>query len=306
MTRADTEHPPVYLVDASVYIFRAWFSMPDDFVDAAGRPTNAVYGYARFLCELLEQTRSNHMAVAFDESLTTSFRNTIYPEYKANRDPAPPDLERQFKWCRSVTECLGLPAYSSPEYEADDLIGTLAEVWKERGHELRIISSDKDLAQLIGDGDAWWDFARKRRLDSGQIRERFGVGPEQIPDYLALTGDTVDNIPGVPGIGPKTAAALMAHFGTLEAIYERLGEVPHLSIRGARSLAGKLRDHQPAAMLARQLTEIRRDIPALVAHPRVERGDPDLAGLDELMDHLGFGALLRNRLKKLCQEEAPK
>lgn len=292
--------PPVYLVDASVYIFRAWFSMPDDFADASGQPTNAVYGYARFLCELLEQTEATHIAVAFDESLTTSFRNELYPAYKANRDPAPPELHRQFAWCKSLTTCLGIPTHASGAFEADDLIGTLAAVWKKRGHSLQIVTSDKDLAQLVGEGDIWWDFSRRQRLEATEIRARFGVGPEQIADYLALTGDPVDNIPGVPGVGPKTAAALLAHFGGLDALYGRLDEITHLSIRGARTLGLKLREHRQAALLARSLTGIRCDIPEVIASPRAERLAGNPADLDELMDHMGFGALLRNRLKKLC------
>ena len=119
--------PPVYLVDASVYLFRAWFSMPDDFVNAAGQPTNAVYGFTGFLCNLLEQTASRHVAVAFDVSLESSHRNEIYPDYKANRDPAPEELKRQFAWARSVAEAMGLACYADPRYEADDLIGTLAD-----------------------------------------------------------------------------------------------------------------------------------------------------------------------------------
>ncbi len=299
MNRAADDAEPVHLVDASVYVFRAWYSMPDDFADTSGRPTNAVYGYARFICELLEQTGSNHVAVAFDESLTTSFRNALYPEYKANREPAPPELERQFRWCRSLTECLGLPTYASPEFEADDLIGTLAEAWRARGHPLRIVTSDKDLAQLVGKADLWWDFARRRRLDADGILEKFGVPPSSIADYLALTGDSVDNIPGVPGVGPKTAAALIGHFGGLDALYDRLEEVPHLSIRGAAKLPAKLRKHEAEARLARQLTGIRTDVPALAARPRVERKPADPEGLDGLLDHLGFGPLLRRRLQDL-------
>ncbi|MDX1380899.1 MAG: exodeoxyribonuclease IX, partial [Xanthomonadales bacterium] len=114
--------PPVYLVDASVYIFRAWFSMPDAFVNGAGEPTNAVYGFSGFLCSLLEQTSAEHVAIAFDESLTTSYRNEIYPEYKANRDPAPEELKRQFAWARAVAEAMGLRCYADGRYEADDLI----------------------------------------------------------------------------------------------------------------------------------------------------------------------------------------
>ncbi|MGH8035379.1 MAG: 5'-3' exonuclease, partial [Lysobacterales bacterium] len=163
--------PPVYLIDASVYIFRAWFSMPEGFTTAKGEPTNAAYGFCGFLCSLLEQTSTHHVAVAFDESLTTSYRNEIYPAYKANREPAPEDLKRQFKWARSIAESLGLSCFSDPCYEADDLIGTLAVYWRARGHPICLVSSDKDLAQLVREDDQWWDFSRNQKLGSSQIQQ---------------------------------------------------------------------------------------------------------------------------------------
>jgi len=299
MNSQTTEHSqPVYLVDASVYVFRAWFSMPDSFADAAGRPTNAVYGFARFLCELIEQTGARDIAVAFDESLTTSFRNEIYPDYKANRDPAPEELRRQFAWCKDLTRLLGLPIYFDDRYEADDLIAGLAGLNRSRGRRICVVTGDKDLAQLVCEGDHWWDFARNRRFDAAGILEHFGVHPHQIADYLALTGDAVDNIPGVPGVGPKTAAALLAHFGSLDAIYARLEEIAWLKIRGAKTLAPKLREHEAAARLARQLTGLDDGIEVLGENPSVSRsaGNGDL--LDALLDGLGFGRPLRERLHR--------
>jgi DNA polymerase-1 len=231
--------PPVYLVDASIYIFRAWFSMSDDFVNQRGEPTNAVYGFSGFLCSLLEQTAAEHIAIAFDESLRTSYRNEIYPQYKANREPAPEELKRQFAWSRSVAEAMGLQCFGDSRYEADDLIGTLAGFWSARGHPICVVTADKDLAQLVGENDHWWDYARNQKLNPKQLTEKFGVMPGQLADFLALTGDAVDNIPGIPGIGPKSASALLGHFGDLDSIYERLDEVQHLSVRGAKSLQKK-------------------------------------------------------------------
>lgn len=287
--------PTVYLVDASVYIFRAWFSMPDDFVNAMGEPTNAVYGFTGFLCNLLEQTASEHVAVAFDVSLSTGFRNEIYPEYKANRDPAPEELKRQFGWARSVAEAMGLSCYADPRYEADDLIGTLATYWSERQHPVCVVTADKDLAQLVGDRDHWWDFSRNRKLNAGQLHEKFGVRPRQMADYLALTGDSVDNIPGIPGVGPKTASLLLGHFGDLDSIYERLDEVPALKIRGAKSLHKKLSDHRGAAELARQLTVIDTGVESALASPELTRSETDTAALNRLFDELSFGGMLRQR-----------
>jgi 5'-3' exonuclease len=287
--------PPVYLVDASVYIFRAWFSMPDDFVNAAGQPTNAVYGFSGFLCSLLEQTSAEHVAIAFDESLTTSYRNEIYPEYKANRDPAPEELKRQFGWARAVAEAMGLRCYADGRYEADDLIGTLAEYWRARGHPICVVTSDKDLAQVIGEADHWWDFSRNQKLNARQLTEKFGVEPRQMADFLALTGDSVDNIPGVPGIGPKSAAALLAQFGDLDSLYERLDEVPALPIRGAKSIHRKLADHRGAAELARRLTLIETAVESALAAPDLLRTEVDMARLNRLFDDLAFGGMLRQR-----------
>lgn len=285
----------VYLIDASIYIFRAWFSISDEFANDQGQPTNAVYGFTGFLCSMLEQTRADHIAVAFDESLIESYRNDIYPEYKANRDPAPEELQRQFIWARDIAESMGLRCFSDDRYEADDLIGTLATHWRERGHPICVISSDKDLAQLIGEEDIWWDFTRNLKLGRNKIKDKFGVFPEQIADFLALTGDSVDNIPGVPGVGAKSAAALLNHFGDLDAMWLRLEEVPHLSVRGAKSLHKKLNANRAAADLARQLTIIETAVPSALANPDIARNEIDEARLNRLFDQMAFGQMLRRR-----------
>lgn len=287
--------PPVYLVDASVYIFRAWFSLPDAFVNEAGEPTNAVYGFSSFLCSLLEQTAAEHVAVAFDESLTTSYRNEIYPDYKANREPAPVELKRQFAWARAVAEAMGLQCFGDDRYEADDLIGTLAVYWRARGHPICVVTADKDLAQLVGEADHWWDFSRNQKLNAAQLTEKFGVMPAQLADYLALTGDAVDNIKGVPGVGPKSAAALLGHFGDLDKLYARLEEVPSLSIRGASSLHKRLAEHREAAELARRLTIIETAVESALATPNLLRSEVDTARLNRLFDELAFGGMLRQR-----------
>jgi 5'-3' exonuclease len=270
--------------------------MPDEFLNEAGEPTNAVYGFTGFLCSLLEQTQAVHVGVAFDESLTSSYRSEIYPEYKANRDPAPEGLKRQFGWARGVAEAMGLKCYSDPRFEADDIIGTLSEYWRAQGHPLCVVTSDKDLAQLVREGDVWWDFSRNLKLAPKAIEKKFGVTPEQIADFLALTGDSVDNIPGVPGIGPKSASALLAHFGNLDSIFERLAEVEHLSIRGAKSLMNKLREHQGAAELAKLLTVLQTEVPCALNEPDITRRKTDETRLNTLFDQLAFGNMLRERV----------
>lgn len=289
----------VHLIDASPYIFRAYYALPDSITDGAGEPAQATWGFGAFLAQYVEEQRPSHLGIAFDESLTTSFRNEIYPEYKANREPAPKELKRQFAHCRAVSEALGVDCLSDDQYEADDLIGTLAHHKRPAGHRIHVVSSDKDLAQVLAPDETLWDFARNQRMDSAGVEEKFGVRPDQIADYLALTGDSVDNIPGVPGVGPKTAAALLGHFGTLEEVLKRIDEIPYLSIRGAKSLAVKMRQNVEAARLARRLTEIAIDAPLPQPEPSLEWRGPDHGQIDELFDYLNFGQGLRERCRRL-------
>lgn len=288
-----------YLIDASVYVFRAYYSIPDDMIDDEGNPVNALYGFCRFIGDFIERVRPEHIAVLFDESLTTSFRNTIYPDYKANREPAPPELERQFRQCRRYTRALGLVECAHPHYEADDLIGTLVSRGRADGLPSTIVSRDKDLAQLIAEDDVFWDFSGRGRITYADVRDVFGVWPEQIADFLALTGDSVDNIPGVPGVGPKTAAALLAHFGSLDAVYADLDDVANVPVRGAKTLAAKLEAHRDAAMLARRLTGIACDAP--LDHPAADLRPtpPDLGAVNALFDEAGIGTALRRQAERI-------
>ena len=171
---------PLYLVDASLYVFRAWHSMPDEFQDADGWPTNAVHGFARFLLELLEKERPAHIAIAFDEALDSCFRNKLYPAYKANRDPAPEELKRQFTHCKALCAALGLNVLAHGEYEADDLIGSALHSARPRGFRGVIVSADKDMSQLLGEADEQWDFARGLRWGMAGVKARHGVEAWQV------------------------------------------------------------------------------------------------------------------------------
>jgi 5'-3' exonuclease len=295
----------VYLIDASVYVFRAYYSLPPDMRDGEGNSVHALYGFARFLGDLLERAHPEYVAVAFDASLSTSFRNRIYPAYKANREPAPPDLALQFARCREWCGHLGVAWYSSPEYEADDIIGTLATRFRAEGLRCTVVTRDKDMAQLIREGDVYWDYTGGTRYHYGDIAERFGVEPERYADYLALTGDAVDNIPGVPGIGPKTAAVLMQAYESLDALYAGLDGVARLPIRGAAGLAAKLAAHRDAAYLARQLTGIHCAMPLDAARADLRRRAPDHPGLHRFCDDQGFGLLLRRQAERLAAALAP-
>jgi len=288
-----------YLIDASVYVFRAYYSIPDDMVDDEGNPINALYGFCRFLGDFVEQINPEHVAVAFDESLTTSFRTTIYPEYKANREPAPEELKRQFGQCRRYSEALGLMNCADPQYEADDLIGTLVEHGRQNGRPSTIVTRDKDLAQLLTKDDVFWDFAGKGKISYEEVPGVFGVWPEQIADFLALAGDSVDNIPGVPGVGKKTAGALLNHFGSLDDIYDNLDKVHEVEVRGAKTLGAKLETHKDAAVLARKLTGIACDAPIEDPEANLRRSMPDLGAINTLFDEANIGTALRRQAERV-------
>lgn len=291
----------LYLIDASIFIFRAWHTVPNSLTDGDGNPVNAVHGFARFLGDLVERVKPRHIAVAFDERLAVSFRKQIYPAYKANREPAPLQLRRQFALCREVCRALGIASFGSGEYEADDIIGTLAARMRKAGKNVVLVTRDKDLSQLVRPGDEYWNYIDDRRYAYGDIAERFGVVPERMPCFLAVMGDAVDNIPGVPGVGRKTASLLFRHFESLTQLYENLDGVLKLKLRNAGFVCGQLRDYRESAFLARRLTVIDCDMPLDATLPTLERRAPDLRALDEIYDAVGFGRLLRNQAERIAQ-----
>ncbi len=296
----------VYHIDASYFIFRAYHSMPPDMMDRDGNATHALYGFARFVSDLLEEVRPERIGVAFDTSLRseTSFRNGIYPAYKANREAPPEDLKRQFELCREFCRHMGLAEFASPHYEADDIIGTLAAHSRRAGLRNVLVTRDKDLSQLIRDGDVFWDYTGRTRYQYHEIGARFGVAPELIADFLALTGDAVDNIPGVPGIGKKTAAELFAIFGSLDELYANLERVAAMKLRGAAAVAAKLRLHKDAAYLARRLTGIVCDIPLVFTLDELKPRRPDTASLEAFFDTHGFGNILRHQARRIAGARA--
>jgi 5'-3' exonuclease len=292
----------VYHIDASYFVFRAYHSMPPDMVDGDGNSTHALYGFARFLSDLLESVRPERIGAAFDLSLRSeiSFRSRIFPAYKANRESPPADLARQFALCREFCRHMGVAEFASAEYEADDIIGTLATRSRAAGLRNVLVTRDKDLSQLIRDGDIFWDYSGNTRYHYNDIGARFGVIPELIADFMALTGDSVDNIPGVPGVGRKTAGELFAVFGSLDELYANLDRVPGLKLRGAASVAAKLRLHKEAAYLARRLTGIVCDMPIEATLDDLKPRPPDTAGLEAFFDAHGFGNILRRQARRIA------
>jgi DNA polymerase I len=291
----------IFLVDASVYVFRAYHSILPDMRDRDGNPMHAVFGFARFLGDLIERLRPRYMAVAFDQRRANSYRNRIYPPYKANRERAPADLVLQFECCRELCRHLGLAMFVDPEYEADDLIGTLATLMRTQGVRSAFITRDKDLAQLMRTGDLFWDFGARGQFGYHDIERHFEVRPERFADYLALTGDEVDNIPGVPGVGHRTAATLMKAFGSLDELYADLPAVAQLKLRGAGTLGERLQFHREAVFLARRLTRISCDLRLNVGPDALLRRPPDLSALASFYDRLGFGPFLRRQGERLAQ-----
>lgn len=294
---------PTYLIDGSLYVFRAWHSVEASLSDRDGWPTNAVYGFTRFLLQFLRDQQPTHLAVAFDEALTTSFRNRLYPAYKANREAAPAELVRQFDACKRLVRALGITCLSNAEYEADDLIGSAHGVLRDDGHVVTIVSADKDLSQLLADGDEQWDYGRQARWCARRCVDRHGVPPEHIADMLALVGDPVDNIPGVHGIGRKTAAILLHHYGGLDAVLANINNIGFLRLRGAARIAQTLAGCVDQVRLMRQITGITVDAPVPRPADEYRPGRPDRDALLALIDELRFGPLTRRAVLDWCARQ---
>lgn len=292
-----TRRPRVHLIDAHVYIFRAYFALPE-MTAPDGTPVQAAYGFAGTLLRYLSELRPTHVATAFDFALS-SFRNEIHPGYKADRGEPPEELEAQFALCTEVATALGLPVLQARGFEADDVIASLVHRLRGRAR-FAVVSSDKDLTQLVTESGsvALHDFARARWYDADAVRERFGVAPRRIPDFLALVGDAVDNLPGVPGVGPKSAAALLGRYRRIERIPRDARHWPELGLRGARRLAARIAEHRKSALEVRELATLRRDVPGLPERVGALRyPGPDRGRLRPLFERLGWGGLLERALR---------
>ena len=249
---------PLILVDGSSYLYRAFHAFPP-LTNAGGEPTGAMYGVLNMLKSLLNQFAPTEMAVVFDAKGKT-FRDEMFAEYKAHRPPMPDELRSQIEPLHQMIRALGLPLLVVPGVEADDVIGTLAKQAAANGRDVLISTGDKDMAQLVSDKITLINTMNNTVLGPQEVREKYGVGPELIIDFLALMGDSSDNIPGVPGVGEKTALALLTGIGSLREIYANLDAVPALGFRGSKTLPAKLELHRDNADLSYALATIKTDV----------------------------------------------
>ena len=288
---ADTQPKPVVLVDGSSYLFRAFHALPP-LTNSAGQQTGAVKGVISMLRKLAADYPDSHIAVVFDAKGPT-FRNEIYDQYKANRPPMPDELREQIEPIHTIVKAMGLPLLSIPGVEADDVIGTLANQATHSGQECLISTGDKDMAQLVSPHVTLMDTMKNETLDVGGVEKKYGFPPERMVDYLALMGDKVDNIPGVPGVGPKTALALIQGLGGLDDIYANLDKIKDLDFRGAKTMAKKLEEHREQAYLSHELATIKLDVELDFKVDELVPTDPDQDALLGLYQQLEFKTWIR-------------
>ena len=277
----------LFLVDSSIFVFRAWFGPARDRVNLQQQPNQAFVGFSDFVYRLLTEQAPQRLVFAFDESLAKSSRKEIYPAYKANRSPAPQELKRQFAWCRQWLEALGISCVSSNQWEADDLIGSLVNYHGSAQLPVTILTADKDLAQLIAEADIWWSYLDNKKLDYRAICKKFGVRPEQIADQLALTGDKVDNIPGIPEVGLKTAALLLRKYDSVDNLRRHLHQVGEMKFRYAAHVQRSLIEHESQLDISLQLTRINREIDEM-REVDISRHEADVRQLERMMREQAF------------------
>ncbi|HEX4191719.1 MAG TPA: 5'-3' exonuclease H3TH domain-containing protein, partial [Stellaceae bacterium] len=281
----------VYLIDGSGYIFRAYHALPP-LTRADGTPVGAVLGFSNILYKFLQDTEADHLAVVFDSARTT-FRNRIYDQYKAHRPDPPDDLIPQFKLVRDATDAFNVCRIEREDFEADDLIATYAREAEKAGATVTIVSSDKDLMQLISDRISMWDPIKQKPIGAAEVKEKFGVGPEKVVEVQALIGDSVDNVPGVPGIGPKTAAELIGVYGTLESVLEHASEIKQPKRRQA------LIDHAENARMSKKLVQLDDKVPLTVGLDDLTVKPLDRGKITHFLREQGFRTLLNRVESKL-------
>ncbi|MFP6728132.1 MAG: DNA polymerase [Alphaproteobacteria bacterium] len=289
----------LFLVDGSAYIFRAYHALPPLTRKSDGLPVGAVSGFCNMLSKLVDDVResgeADYFAVIFDAARKT-FRNDIYPEYKAHRPPPPEDLRPQFPLVKQASQAFNLATIEMPGFEADDIIATYARRARESGMSVTIVSSDKDLMQLVGDGVVMHDPMKQRRIGPEQVEEKFGVGPDRVVDVQALCGDSTDNVPGVPGIGVKTAALLINEYGDLDGVLDRAEEIKQTKRRQ------NLVDHADLARISRQLVTLKDDVPVDLGLEDLRLKEPQPDVLLGFMAEMELGRLAGRIAQRLGGE----
>ncbi len=284
----------IILIDGSGYIFRAYYAI-GRLSNSKGIPTNAVFGFVNMLLKVLEDEKPTKLAICFDPP-KPSFRRDVYKEYKANREKPPEDLIPQFSLIQQVVDCFGIQRLQADGFEADDVIATVTDLAEKQGYRVEIITGDKDLMQLVNESTTLYDTMKGKRIGAAEVREKFQVGPEQVVDILALMGDSSDNIPGVSGIGPKTAAELINAYGSLQGIYENLESIKQEKRRNT------LVEQKAAAFLSQDLATVRRNVPLDFTWDGLNYRGPHREKLQAFFESLDFHGLI----KRFGMEETPK
>ncbi len=290
-----SEKDTLYLIDGSAYMYRAYHAVRG-LTNSAGRPTNAVFGFTRMLMKLMKDRAPAYAAMCFDAKGPT-FRHDLYEDYKANRPPMPDDMAVQIPYIKDVTRAFQIPVFEQQGVEADDIIGTLAGLAESAGFSVIMVTGDKDFVQLVTEHATIWDPMKDRTRDLATIREEYGMPPERIIDVMGLSGDTSDNVPGVPGIGPKTALSLIQTFGSMEDLYKNIAEI------SKKKQHENLVTYRDQAFLSRQLVTIDRKLPMALDPEQLEIGPPDGPALQALFKELEFFQLQQAFSSPEPQEE---
>ncbi|MFK7893509.1 MAG: 5'-3' exonuclease H3TH domain-containing protein [Granulosicoccus sp.] len=288
----------IVLVDSSIYIFRAWQTIPLSVRNRFDAPDNAVQGLAETLCRIVEQQYPDFMVCAFDECYRQGVRNRLYPPYKADRPAAPEDLSPQFARSKQLAKAMGIATFGSDQVEADDIIGQFALLAQSRQVPVTIVSGDKDLVQFLTPHDRYWDLGRQAMASYDDVCKRFNIRPDQIADWLALSGDKSDNIPGVPGVGASTAARLLRKWENLDTLFANLGEVAMMRFRGATRVSRLIFEHKQSVLLARSLTGLIRDERLPESLSELRWNVPEPSQIHQSLYDLGFPEALCESLTK--------
>jgi 5'-3' exonuclease len=307
--KTNSVQKPSLLIDASIYVFQYYFAMPDNwFSKKESWPTAAVYGYTTFLINLLKDQQPKRIAVCFDESLESCFRNKIYADYKSSRALPDEALAFQLNACKKVTQLLGIKTFASKTFEADDLLGSLYHRLRRSSVAIAVLTRDKDLCQLIKrEQDFLWDYSASANVNNNDqqteikqkgikyfpqdIVDKFGVHPHQMSDYLALVGDASDDIPGVPGVGKVTAQLLLKHFDSVEQLANNINSIAHLPIRGSGMLIAKIKHFEAQIQMAKKLATIVINIPLIDTVNDLILKKPDIKKYQFFCKAMGFPRL---------------